>query len=321
MPQVTSPPYATLSLTILGCQVVMHCSDAETYTLLHAQYGGLARGSQEAPALRYTIRRPAGAPEFLLQRAGAAPQRAAEAGALLFALEKDCTIALQTLRADLYFVHAAVLAWAGAAVLLVGASGAGKSTTTWALVHHGLRYGSDELAPVDVPTGVVAPYPRALCLKATPPAAYPLPAQTLYTPATLHIPTAALPSAICTEPLGLAAIFLVQYCPEAAGPTVRRLRTAEAAVRLFPHALNPLAHAAEGLDGAMALAACCPCFVLQTAALPATCALLVRTLQALGPGAASGGRVPEDGGPRGLEGAGPVPPARQGPLRLAGEPA
>jgi len=283
VPPATRRTGVSLLFTLLGCPVVMHCTDAEAAALLRANYGGMHGGSPEGAVLQYTVGRQAGM--FLLQRAGEAPQRAADAGALLFLVEKDVTIALQTLRSALYFVHAAVLAWAGAALLLVAASGRGKSTTTWALLHHGLGYGSDELAPIDLQTWTVVPYPHALCLKQVPPAAYPLPASTLVTPSTLHIPTAALPSAICTAPLPLAALFFVQYRSEAAAPRVRPLRPAEAAVRLFPHTLNPLAHAAEGLDAAIALARRCRCFALDTAALPATCALVLHTLDACGDGA------------------------------------
>jgi hypothetical protein len=278
MQHIASSRCDTLSFTVLGCHVVIQCSDAEAYALLQANYGGLQRESRDAAELRYTVGRQAGSQAFLLRRAGETPRRAADAGALLFMVEKDCTIALQILRPDLYFVHAAVLEWAGSAVMLVAASGEGKSTTTWALLHHGFRYCSDELGPVDVQTCEVYPYPHALCLKEEPPAAYPLPTQTLCTPSTLHIPTAALPSEICTGPIRLAAIFFVQYRPKAAGPTVRLMHTAEAAARLFAHALNPLAHAEEGLDGAVATATRCPCFALHTADLPATCALMVRTL-------------------------------------------
>ena len=281
MSQVASSRCDTLSLTVLGCHVVLQCTDAEAYTLLQANYGGLQCESRGAADLRYTVGRQAGSRAFLLRRAGEAPRRAEDAGALLFLVEKDCTMALQMLRPDLYFLHAATLEWAGSAVMLAAASGAGKSTTTWALLHHGFRYCSDELGPVEVQTGKVYPYPHALCLKEEPPAAYPLPAQTLRTPATLHIPTAALPSETCTAPLPLAAICFVQYRPEAAGPRMRRMRPAEAAARLFTHALNPLAHAAEGLDGAIALATRCACFALHTADLPATCALMVRTLHGL----------------------------------------
>jgi hypothetical protein len=82
---------------------------------------------------------------------------------------KDCTLALQTLRSELYFVHAAVLEWARDAIMLVAASGSGKSTTPWAWLHHGFRYGSAELGPVDVQTLAVYPYSHTLCLKEAPP--------------------------------------------------------------------------------------------------------------------------------------------------------
>jgi len=304
LPQGARPRGATLALTVLGCPLVLHCTDAETHALLRTQYGGMPRGRPEAAALHYTVGRQVDAQGFFLRRAGARPLWAADAGELLFLFEQDCTIALQTLRPDLYFVHAAVLAWAGAALMLVAGSGRGKSTTTWALLHHGFRYCSDELGPVDIPTLDVLPYPHALCLKAAPPAAYPLPAQTLVTPATLHIPTGALPSATCLEPLRLAALFFVQYHPAASGPTVRPLRTAEAAAHLFAHALNPLAHAAEGLDGAIAIATRCACFALHTADLPATCALVRRTLHECGLGAPQRGRPDRDGDSRVPEGKG-----------------
>jgi hypothetical protein len=275
----------TLSLAFLGCHVVIQCTDAEAYALLNANYSGMPRGNQRAIDLMYTVGRQVDSRAFILMRAGKMPLLAADAGELLFVFEKDVTIALQKLRPDLYFIHAAALEWAGHAVMLVAASGEGKSTTTWALLHHGFRYCSDELAPVDVKTCEVYPYPHALCLKEEPPAAYPLPAQTLCTPSTLHIPTAALPSETCTDPIHLSVIFFGQYRPQGPGPTVRPMRTAEAAARLFAHALNPLAHTEEGLDGAIAVATRCPCFELHTAALPATCALVVRTLHDLFHGA------------------------------------
>jgi hypothetical protein len=285
VPQAVQRTGTSLILTILGCPVVIHCTDAEAAALLRANYGGMEGGHPAGTVLRYTVGRTADTRGFLLQRDGATPQRAADTGALLFLVEKDVTIALQTLRPELYFLHAAVLDWAGTAIILAAASGQGKSTLTWALLHHGFRYASDELAPVDLQTLTVVPYPHALCLKQVPPAAYPLPAQTLVTPPTLHIPTVALPTAFCNASLPLSVIFFVQYRSEAVAPCVRPLRAAEAAVRLFSHALNPLAHAAEGLDAAIAIAQRCRCFALETAALPATCVLVCRTLHALDAGA------------------------------------
>jgi hypothetical protein len=42
--------------------------------------------------------------------------------------------------------------------------------------------------------------------------------------------------------------------------------------------LNPLAHPADGLDAALQIVGGARCFGLETAALDATCALVVRTL-------------------------------------------
>jgi hypothetical protein len=80
----------------------------------------------------------------------------------------------------------------------------------------------------------------------------------------------------------VAAVFL-QYRPEASSPTIRPLSRAAAAARLLANALNPLAHPAAGLDGAIALMSeVVPC-ELFSAHLPATCALLTETLSRIVP--------------------------------------
>jgi hypothetical protein len=191
------------------------------------------------------------------------------------------TVELQKLRRDLYFVHAAVLQFGRKAFMLVGESGSGKSTTTWALLHHGCGYWSDELGPVDLQTLEVYPYPHALCLKGVPPGAYPPPKSMICTSRTLHIPTAALPSVVGRAPASLGAIFFVHYRPEALTPIVQPMSKATAVARLLANALNPLAHAADGLDGAIKLGTSLPSFDLTAADLTATCALVKATLQGI----------------------------------------
>jgi hypothetical protein len=269
-----------LSLTVLGCDVAVQCEDAEAWGLLVANYGAM-QGARAAGDWQYVVGRSQGSSAFFIMRAGQELLLAADESEFLWLFEKDLTIELQKRRHDLYFVHSAVLEWAGNACLLVGPSGSGKSTITWALLHDGYRYLSDELAPVDLQTLHVYPYRHALCLKDTPSRQYPLPEKSLSTAHALYIPLTEFSSWIGSGPVPLGATFFLHYSPQASGPAVHPISTAEAGARLFAHALNPLAHPGDGLDGALAIVTRSACFTLDTAELPATCALVTATLQRL----------------------------------------
>jgi hypothetical protein len=62
------------------------------------------------------------------------------------------------------FVHAGVVEWNGAAILIPGRTYTGKSTLTLALVQAGARYYSDEYAVIDE-SGRVHPFPRPLSIR------------------------------------------------------------------------------------------------------------------------------------------------------------
>lgn len=192
-------------------------------------------------------------------------------------LDDTLTIGMQHRRPDLLFVHAAALVRGGRALLLAAESGGGKSTTTWAALHHGFALLSDELAPVDPLDLVVQPYPRAICLKADPPAGYPLPSGTVQAGGTRCIPVRHVSAA---GPTPLAAIAYVSYQPDDARPSLRAITPAESAARLYANSLNPLAHGGDGLDAMAALAPRVRSFVLRGGDLPATCALLAQALDA-----------------------------------------
>jgi hypothetical protein len=231
--------------------------------------------------LDYTVGRDGVPATFFMKRQGGERLTAPDSGKLLALLDKDIAIELQRLRCDLYFVHAAVLTRGDVALMLIAKSGGGKSTVCWALLHHGFRYLSDELGPVDLKTVEVHPYPRALALKREPPASYPLPPKTARTARSLHVQAEEIPSGLARGPAPLAAIFFLRYDPGTPEPSVRPISTGEAASRLYANTLNPLAHPGDGLDGAIHIARTAACFELVTANLTATCGLVTATLEGL----------------------------------------
>ncbi|HEX6440174.1 MAG TPA: hypothetical protein VF182_23865 [Candidatus Binatia bacterium] len=265
--------YQKLVFRIVGCVVLIECRDQAAAELIRANYAAMQIYHCANPDLVYAVWRRNGS-QFCVARQGREPITAADEGELLFVLEKELTIELQKIRRELYFIHAAALSFAGQGFLIAAPSGTGKSTTTWALLHHGFDYLSDELAPVDLSSLRVQPYPHALCLKKEPPLPYSLPAQSVRTCSTLHVPVARLPNSLLAKPALLSALFFLEHCPELKMPTVDAITKAEAAARLFVNALNPLAHEQDGLAGAAVIAQRVPSFHLKSAALGLTCELV-----------------------------------------------
>jgi hypothetical protein len=258
-----------LALSLLGRGVTIDAVDEAAGSLLRAAYGHFP-APDEIHATYAVTREGDG---FTLARDGHAAQRAEDEADLLALVDGELVVELQRQRSDLFFIHSAVLVHRGQALLLVAEAGGGKSTTAWALLHHGFALSSDELAPVELPTLRVHPYPRALCLKDDPPGSYPLPAAgVVRTERSLHLPPAALPAPLSGEPSALRAVLLLRR--DEGGPGLRRLGAAEAGTRLYPHALNALAHAEHGLDAVVHIASSAPCFELAVGALPPACALL-----------------------------------------------
>ncbi|MCP4662352.1 MAG: hypothetical protein GY856_43695, partial [bacterium] len=66
--------------------------------------------------------------------------------------------------ANRHLLHAASLAWNGGGIILPGASGRGKTTLTLALVKHGFRFLSDDVACLDLVNKQVEPFPRSINL-------------------------------------------------------------------------------------------------------------------------------------------------------------
>jgi len=262
-------------LSVAGCSVRIECRNRALYDLLVQGYGAMRRPSGARVDVSYGARLNRGERCYSIVRPGRRPLRAADDGSFIFLFEKELTIELQRRRRDLYFLHAAALELGGKAVLLVAPSGGGKSTLAWGLLHHGFRYLSDELAPVNLRSLSVLPYPHALCLKREPPRNYPLPPAILRTRRTLHVPATKLPSGTVLRPVPVSAVLFPEYfAAENTAPSLNRVSKGEAAARLFAQALNPLAHRDDGLAAAAAIACQAACYKLRFSDLRAGCELV-----------------------------------------------
>lgn len=262
-------PGEALHLRALGCNIVIHCqASPDICRALDITFGGMRTPSAPGRAnLEYTVRQTDS--EILLE-ADSTPIPAEDVADLLYRLDKSITLALQRVRSDLCFLHSgAVVGPSGRVIVLTAASGSGKSTLTWALLHHGFGYLSDELAPIDPQTLVVHGYPHALCLKRKPPEPYHLPSATLETSHTWHVPVAGAP-----DQGSLAAIFFVGHRYPEHHPILTDLSPARAAMHLYANTLNPLAHPNDGLDTIAEIVQHVPSYELNSANLGAACATI-----------------------------------------------
>jgi hypothetical protein len=150
---------------------------------------------------------------------------------------------------------------------------------TWALLHHGFRYMSDELAPIDFESMRVLPYPQAVHLKRPPPAPYAISTGAAPPARTMRVPVSGLPVDAAPEPHPFGVVFLLERRPELSAPTARKLGASEAAARLYVNTLNALAHPNWGLDAVVRIAEHAPCFAVASADLAATCSLIAATVR------------------------------------------
>lgn len=195
-------------------------------------------------------------------------------------IDADIVVALQQLRPDLLFLHAAALERDGMVCLLAANAGVGKSTTAWALLHHGFSYASDELGAVDA-QNLVHPFPRALCLKRASPAPYAPPASAARVGTSLHLSPEALPGRTVDLATRLGAVFVLERAQQAPAAGLRSLTAAEAAARLYPNVLNALAHPDRGLAPVLRLVGDVPCYRLSLGALDHNCALIREAFDSL----------------------------------------
>jgi len=251
------------------------CADEAIRELIELAFGALIVplfGPRSDETGRYQIERDNTGQRFCVRDFDGLVAHIDDADTLLWHLDKSLTIALQHQRPDLYFVHAAAVALAGGVGVLAAPPGTGKSTLTVGLLERGFTYLSDELAPIDVGTGLVHRYAHAVSLKSRPPDAIRLPQGTVAIGRRFHMPTR-LFSVAGEEPLPLVAFIFPERSSEPSA-ACRRIGPSVGAAHLVANGLNALAHPNDGLDVAVALARHVPCFQVNIGDLSAACAAI-----------------------------------------------
>jgi hypothetical protein len=105
-----------------------------------------------------------GGSRYSLSIGGEVVEQHGELKAALDALSRELMVHVAEFAPERVFVHAGVVAWRGCALVLPGASFAGKTTLVAELVRAGATYYSDEYAVLDA-EGRVHPYARALSMR------------------------------------------------------------------------------------------------------------------------------------------------------------
>ena len=269
----------TLDFEVVATRVRIRCLDRTSADLFRAAYGHLSAALSE-PQLEYSIAE-LDPDRFRMERNGARFADVSGAGRLLAIFDDDLVIALQLLRPDLYFLHAAVLARNGAAFAFPAPAGSGKSTLTWALANRGFDYLSDELAPIDLEDGTVLPFLRPICLKTHPPRGFEIEVPMVSTERGVHVSPVHLGGDWIQRKLPLGALFFPRYDPDNQDSAPREISAARATARIYANCLNALAHPERGLAAAESLASQLPCFEIATASLDRACDSVRRLVDTL----------------------------------------
>jgi hypothetical protein len=273
-----------ITLLIFECIIDVHCNSAHLISILENVYGAMQiADSNKLPDIKYTINfNHADGNTIIISRKGIVDLIADNIGEFIFFLEKDMTIKLQKIRADLLFIHSAALEYQGKGLLLVAPSGTGKSTTAWGLINTGFNYLSDELAPIDLNTMMIHSYPHAICLKARPPM-FELPDSCLVTSQTMHVYGESFSASIQHSLTPLKAIIFLEYHPEILQPEISPMSRAEASANLYANSLNILAHDKSdyGMEAAIIMATEARNYRLFSNQLDKTCDKLKSLIQSI----------------------------------------
>ena len=191
-------------------------------------------------------------------------------------------------------LHAGSLSWRGNGLVLPAPSGSGKSTLTAGLTVAGCEYLSDEVALVDLGSGMLHPFPRALGMSQRSIGFIPgllarLPLE-LATPDgnERHVPPDALRPSAIGGPCELRFVIVPEHVPGAT-TVLEPARRSEAVLTMMANAFNFADFKGAGLVALAAIARRITCYRLRMGELPAAVDLVLEALSETSEDASIGG--------------------------------
>ena len=203
-------------------------------------------------------------------------------------------------------LHSGAVEVAGHGVLFPGSSGSGKSTLVAGLVRSGFGYLTDELAALDLASGMLLPYAKPITVKPgsfavladMDPEAWPVPATGCGGGQEWHVAVGEGTGRGIGTPCA-PGFVIAPHFDAGVDTTLRPLSETQAFFALAVNAVNLVPHGSIGTRALGRLAGACHCFSLAFSDLDEACRL-VRELVA--------GPTPRNPGETaGLEGAGRAP--------------
>jgi hypothetical protein len=201
-----------------------------------------------------------GAPRFLVRRAHRTVRESHHPSLGFDELFAAVNRAIVRASGASVLLHAGLVAIDDRALLLVGMSGAGKSSLTGMLCHLGARYGTDELTAADPTTGALVGAARPIMLKPSAPRALvdalpPKPAGLeRYLDLVRPVAAADLGAPTMSAATNLAAIVFVHYEHGAPPATMAPMARADAVAELVYSCWNRRAQGRRAFDAAVELA-------------------------------------------------------------------
>lgn len=227
-----------------GCRVQVETACHEAYCVLtrYVLPSLPKKPSVDCPDMRIRIDRAVDEFRLLIDDVpvDSANQAISLVPSLIRALDDAVLEHMTTLRA----LHAGVVIWNGRALLLPGASHAGKSSLVAEFLRRGASYFSDEYALMDA-DGRVHPYPRPLLVRNGGPEQHPMLAGEYNAP-------------VGDAPARVGWVFELQYRPEERFSTapITQSEALLALLRNTPHALEETPDMVDTLRCAITEAAC-----------------------------------------------------------------